>query len=82
MIIQETINRRCCDPAKGDLVQYKGVSGSDTSSYGGLKFCKYCGQIWIRVAFTDAAGDRDMDYQRVPLSVEPLSAENTRPSLT
>lgn len=70
MNIQETINRQCCDPAHVDLVQYKGVPVTDTSSYGGLKFCKYCGQLWRLVAYTDAAGDRDMDYQRVPLIVK------------
>jgi len=43
MMIQETIERQCCEPQ--DLKTYGGTFSID-SPHTVLMFCKHCGQLW------------------------------------
>ena len=58
MKIKETVERDCCAPE--DLLWYKGSHNLPLGSK--PKFCRHCGQIWILITYTDAAGDTDTDY--------------------
>lgn len=67
MKIKVTIERECCHP--DDMVTYHGVSDFNPVLY--PKFCKHCGQIWIRESFMDAAGARDWEYVKaIPREIQ------------
>lgn len=58
MKITITEERECCYPQ--DLIKY---DGSPKKEF--VKFCKYCGQLFIKEYYTDAAGDTDYDYFKI-----------------
>lgn len=65
MKIKVTTERDCCAPE--DLVKYTGQGIVRVTESENPKFCKYCGQLWVRERVTDAAGDRDWEYNKPKL---------------